>query len=153
SEIDANTRRDIREKLRKEITETSPEPLFMAGQQAIAALQLVQITRQAAAPQNPTVAALKREHPDQILDVNDFRGDLCITIKPEHSLDICRTLKQHPALKFDMLSTITGLDYLGHPGKENEARFNVVYHLYSVDTGNRVRLKVPVPEPTLEIES
>jgi NADH dehydrogenase I D subunit len=153
SEIDANTRQDIRERLRKAITETSPEPLMLAGEQAIAALPLVQITREPVAPQNPVLAALDRQYPGQILDANEFRGDLCVTIKPERSLEICRTLKEDPALKFDMLSTVTGLDYLGHPGKEQESRLNVVYHLYSVDTGNRVRLKVPVPESSLEVES
>src|SRR5262249_24547469 len=113
-EIDANTRRDIRERLRKAMTETAPEPLMMAGHQAVAALPLVQITREPVAPQNPILAALDRQYPDQILDSNDFRGDLCITIKPEHSLEICRTLKENPSLKFNMLSTVTALDYLGH---------------------------------------
>src|SRR5260370_12835080 len=97
SEIDANTRRDIREKLRKEITETAPEPLLLADQQALAAMPLVQITREPVAPGNPIVAALDREFPDQILDANDFRRNLCITINPEPPLATCPPPTHKPA--------------------------------------------------------
>jgi len=52
-----------------------------------------------------------------------------------------------------MLSTITGLDNLGYPDKTRDERFDVVYHMYSIDHGHRVRLKVPLPEAAPEIDS
>jgi NADH dehydrogenase I D subunit len=152
-EIDFDARQTIREQLKKEITETAPKPLLIADTQALEATRLVQITREPVAPENATVAALKREYPGEILDVNDFRGDLAVTVRPGKVVDICRTLKTDPSLKFSLLSTITGVDYKGYPDKPKDERFNVVYHLYSVDTGNRVRLKVPLPESGPEIES
>ena len=121
--------------------------------QAREAVRLVQITREPAAPQNPIASLIKTRFPDQILDQNDFRGDLDITIRPDRVTEICRTLKEDPTTRLDLLSTITGLDNLGFVGKENEDRFNVVYHLYSIDHGHRLRLKVPVTETAPEVDS
>jgi NADH dehydrogenase I D subunit len=152
-EIDFEARQSIREQLRKEVTETAPKPLLLAEMQAQEAVRLVHITREPANPQNPIVAALKGKFADQILDVEDFRGDLAVTIRPDRVVDVCRALKEDPALKFDMLSTITGVDYLDFPNKKPDERFNVVYHLYSVDSGDRVRLKVPLAEAAPAIDS
>jgi NADH dehydrogenase I D subunit len=153
SEIDANARMDLRERLRKEITESAPKPLLLAQTQAREALRLIQITREPAAPTNPIVGAIENRFKDQVLDVNDFRGDLAITVKPERVTEILRTLKEDPATKFDLLSSITGVDYLGYPDKGADERFNVVYHMYSIDHGHRVRVKVPVPESAPEVDS
>src|SRR5499427_9244342 len=89
-EIDFDARQTIREQLKKEITETAPKPLLIAETQAQEALPLVQITREPAAPDNPNVAALKRAYSDQVLDVNDFRGALAVTVRPDKVVDICR---------------------------------------------------------------
>ncbi|HEX5734829.1 MAG TPA: NADH dehydrogenase (quinone) subunit D [Blastocatellia bacterium] len=151
--VDADARQDLRERLKKEITESAPKPLLIAEQQAQEASRLVQITREPAAPQNPIVAAIEGRFKEDVLDVNDFRGDLAITIKPDRITEICRALKEDPETKFDLLSTITGLDYLGYPEAKSEERFNVVYHLYSIDHGHRVRLKVPVAESAPEVDS
>src|SRR6266513_1101320 len=125
----------------------------IADEQAREAVRLVQITREPAAPQNPIAALVQSRFADQVLDVNDFRGDLAITVKPDKVTDICRALKEDPSTKFDLLSTITGLDYQGYPEKKRAERFNVVYHMYSIDHGHRVRLKVPLPESAPEVDS
>jgi NADH dehydrogenase I D subunit len=153
TEIDANARRDLREKLLHEFTTSSPKPLLMAGDQAREAQRLVQITREPAAPENPISALLKSKFKDELMDEDDFRGDLTVTVKPDRIKEICEALKTDTATKLNMLSTITGLDYLGYPGKTSDERFSVVYHLYSVDHGHRVRIKAPLAESEAEIES
>jgi NADH/F420H2 dehydrogenase subunit C len=150
---DADARQDLRERLKKEITESAPKPLLIAEQQAVEARRLVQITREPAAPQNPIVAAIQERFKDDVLDVNDFRGDLAVTVRPDRITELCRALKENPATKFDLLSSITGLDYLGYPEAKSGERYNVVYHLYSVDHGHRVRLKVPIAEAAPEVDS
>jgi NADH/F420H2 dehydrogenase subunit C len=45
---------------------------------------------------------------------------------------------------FDFLSDVTGVDRLNLP--ENSPRFEVVYHVYSIQHGRRLRLKVRVDE-------
>ncbi|HEV8485329.1 MAG TPA: NADH dehydrogenase (quinone) subunit D [Blastocatellia bacterium] len=152
-EIDAEARAELRERMKKEVTESNPKELLIAGQQAQEAVRLVHITREPAAPENPVVAAIKKDFADQILDVNDFRGDLTIVLRPDRITAICAALKEEPTTRFDMLSTITGVDYQGYPEKTRDERFNIVYQLYSVEHGHRVRLKVPVPESAPEVDS
>src|SRR5258708_22475431 len=115
--IDADARAEMRERLRKEVTESSPKPLLLAEQQAREAVRLVQITREPAAPQNPVVAAIQERFRDEVLDVNDFRGDLTVSVKPGRVVDICRALKEDPNTKFDLLSSVRGVDYRGFPVK------------------------------------
>jgi NADH:ubiquinone oxidoreductase subunit C len=57
-------------------------------------------------------------------------------------------LRDDPALHFDMLLDVCGVDYL-----ERTPRFKVVYHLRSLETARRLRLKVPVAEEQTEVES
>ncbi len=59
---------------------------------------------------------------------------------PAHTLvDTCRALRDTPALQFDVLIEITAVDYL-----PREPRYEVVYHLLSISTRQRLRLKVRV---------
>ncbi len=152
-EIDANARRELREKFLRDVMVSSPKTLLIANDQAREAQRLVRITREPAAPKNPIAALLKGRYADQILDENDFRGDLAFTLRPDKVTEICRTLKEDPTARFDLLSTLTGADYQGYPGDQSEARYNVVYHLYSIEHGHRVRLKVPVSDANPEVDS
>src|SRR5689334_4871721 len=150
---DPYAREELRLKMRKEITESAPKPLLIAEQQAREATRLVQITREPAAPRNPIVGLVEDRFKEDILDVNDFRGDLAITVRPDRVQEICRALKEDPATKFDLLSSVTGLDNLGFPDKTSDERFDIVYHMYSIDHGHRLRLKVPVPESRPEVDT
>jgi NADH-quinone oxidoreductase subunit C len=61
---------------------------------------------------------------------------------------ILRLLRDDDALRFEMLSDVCAVDYLG----ESE-RFEVVYHLYSITHNHRVRIKARVPEDPCQIDS
>jgi NADH-quinone oxidoreductase subunit C/D len=54
---------------------------------------------------------------------------------------LARRLKDDPALSYKLLLDVCGVDYLGR-----EDRFDVVYHLASLEHGDHLRLKVPVGE-------
>jgi NADH-quinone oxidoreductase subunit C/D len=56
-------------------------------------------------------------------------------------LDLCRELRSDRETRFDLLLEVFGMDY-----PEREDRLEAVYHLYSIPTGRRLRLKVRVPE-------
>jgi NADH-quinone oxidoreductase subunit C len=60
----------------------------------------------------------------------------------EQLVPVMRVLHRHPQLYFDMLESISGVDY--HP---REASLGVVYHLYSVLAGRWLVVKVKVPRP------
>jgi NADH-quinone oxidoreductase subunit C len=86
-------------------------------------------------------------------------------------LEVCRTLRDAPELRFEMLMDLAGIDYLhfglddwqtqsatgtgfsrarleqnATPDPTEAARFGVVYNLLSITHNQRVRLKVRCPE-------
>ncbi|MBZ5587857.1 MAG: NADH-quinone oxidoreductase subunit D [Acidobacteriia bacterium] len=75
-------------------------------------------------------------------DVQSFRVDRAVL------LEFARHLKTDPKLDFKLLADVCGVDY---PGRE--ARFEVVYHLASLEHGRRLRLKVPVREDDAVVPS
>ena len=86
-----------------------------------------------------TLEKLVERFGDAILATESFRGDEVCVVKRESLIDVCKYLKSE--LSFDMMSDLCGADY---PGRDE--RFEVVYHLYSVDAGKRLRLKVRLPQ-------
>jgi NADH-quinone oxidoreductase subunit C len=73
-------------------------------------------------------------------------GELTIEVAPENILAALRRLRDD--LQFERLSTVTGVDR--YPA---EPRFEVVYHLQSIATKQRVRIKARVSGANPEIES
>lgn len=63
-------------------------------------------------------------------------------------LPVCRRLFEDPALYFDMLSCVTGLD--NGPGA---ATMEVLYHLYSIPFNRSLVLKVILTRDKPEVES
>jgi NADH-quinone oxidoreductase subunit C len=62
-----------------------------------------------------------------------------LVVPREQILAVVRALREHPALRFMHLSDLTAVDWW--PG---EPRFQVVYHLVSIEQRLRLRLKVPL---------
>jgi NADH-quinone oxidoreductase subunit C len=69
------------------------------------------------------------------------RGQTVMVVARERLLASLQTVRDHPDLRFEMLTDVTAVDYLGR-----EPRFEVVYQLYSIGNNQRLRVKVPVPE-------
>jgi NADH-quinone oxidoreductase subunit C len=95
---------------------------------------------------------LKERFGGGVLATHDFRGDETAVLEPAILKEACRFLRDTPALKLDMLIDATAVDYLGQPGHD-PARFEVVYHLYSVSEKHRLRLKVQLSEKEPELDS
>ena len=95
----------------------------------------------------PTVRRLQEFNPGTVLAATDFRGQLALTIAPALLRDICEVLRRDAELSFDFLTDITAVDR--YPV---EPRFEVVYHLRSMKTRERLRLKAPLPgdDPRLD---
>ncbi|HWM94583.1 MAG TPA: NADH dehydrogenase (quinone) subunit D [Thermoanaerobaculia bacterium] len=62
--------------------------------------------------------------------------------------EVCRELKENPATRFDMLLDLCGVDF-----PDRVERFEAVYHLYSLQRGARLRLKVPMKEDEIVLPS
>ena len=98
---------------------------------------------------SPRIQYLSERFGAMILETHAFRGDETIVIRREGLLQICRFLKEDPKLDFDFLADITAVDYLG----KKQPRFEAVYHMLSLRTGHRLRVKAPVPEGEPELDS
>jgi len=96
---------------------------------------------------------IKEMFPGSVLGGHSFRGDETVIIKREDILQVCRFLKQE--MDFNFLMDETAVDYLKCPegAWDKNARYEVVYHLYSLKTNARVRLKCPVPAEDPRIDS
>jgi NADH-quinone oxidoreductase subunit C len=77
---------------------------------------------------------------------SDF-GDDTLIIDRESLLEVVRFLKQKP-YEYSMLLDLTCVDYLGR-----EPRFEMVYHLLSLSAKHRLRIKIPLSEKNLSIET
>jgi NADH-quinone oxidoreductase subunit C len=91
-----------------------------------------------------TTLRLRERFPEEPLEVTRWRNETTIALRASALLAACRFLRDDPELQFDFLSSVTGVDRLELP--ERSPRFEVVYHLYSLHTKRRVRLKVRVDE-------
>jgi NADH-quinone oxidoreductase subunit C len=72
-------------------------------------------------------------HP-AILETKEAFGETTLIADPARIVDLCRYLKHDE--KFIRLSAVTAVDL--HP---SEPRFEVVYHLHSIERNQRLRLK------------
>jgi NADH-quinone oxidoreductase subunit C len=75
------------------------------------------------------------------------RGELTLHIAREALPTVARTLRDDPALRFEICTGVSGVHYPNETGRELHA----VYHLLSITHNRRVRLEVSAPEgdPTI----
>ena len=80
------------------------------------------------------------------------RGEITITVSAINYIEAARTLRDHPALKFEQLIDLCGVDYSGWKDQPWEGpRFCAVSHLLSVAKNWRVRLKVFAPDDDVPV--
>jgi NADH-quinone oxidoreductase subunit C len=122
--------------------------------------------------------AIEAQLQDSVQRLPSLPGDLAYEVKPQALLAVCRTLRDAPQLRFEMLMDVAGVDYLSHgldewqtasathsgfsrgrvarptaPDPEMPGRFAVVYQLLSITHNARLRLRVKCPdtrEPTVD---
>ncbi len=125
---------------------------------------------------------LKTKAPEAVLAAHAWRGDETVTVSPDRLVEVARILKEDPAFQMNFLMDLTAVDYLtfgktaqgqgAHantgiavrqpmnisteepwPGRASAARFEMVYHFFSLPLQRRIRVKVPVEESKAEVES
>jgi NADH-quinone oxidoreductase subunit C/D len=104
-------------------------------------------------PETPTetaeLAAVRSKFPEGSVTPATEGPDLPTWIvRREVLVDLVRELRDNPATQLDMMMDLFGVDY-----PDREERFDVVYHLYSVQRGTRVCLKVPLREEDAVVPS
>jgi NADH-quinone oxidoreductase subunit C len=102
------------------------------------------------ADDNITIMKLRANFPDEVVETDPRQGDPSAVLKKGRISDICRFLRDDPDLSYTYFIDLCGVDYLALGRKQ---RFAVVYHLFSLDKKHRIRLKVPLEESDLTIDS
>ena len=88
--------------------------------------------------------ALEEAYPgfaDAIEKVVVDRGELTLHIAPERIAEVCQIMRDDDALRFELCSSVSGVDYLNTDAR----RLHVVYQLTSMTYRRRVRLEAAVP--------
>ena len=67
------------------------------------------------------------------------RGELTLHVQPGKVAEVCQVLRDAPDLRFELLSSLSGVDY-----PAEEARLHVAYHLTSMTYRRRLRLETAV---------
>jgi NADH-quinone oxidoreductase subunit C len=98
----------------------------------------------------PFVTSLQRALGDSAVQVSLYVGDWTVIVPVDRLMEAAQHLRTAPDALFDFCSDVTAVDW--PPRKE--ARFDVVYCLYSTRLRQRVRVKIranetqPVPSVT-----
>ena len=101
------------------------------------------------APDTGVIDAAKAALGDAVLAVKEHVGEITLTVKREEIANVLKILRDTPALEYQQLMEIAGVDY-----PDRAERFEVVYHLLSLTMNRRIRVKVsteeaaPVPSVT-----
>ena len=80
------------------------------------------------------VAALQEKFGDDILRVEEFRGELTVVVEPQKIAEVATFCRDE--LLYAFLSDIAGVDYLN-----TQPRFALNYHILSLHHNHRMRLK------------
>ena len=95
-------------------------------------------------------AALTSVLGDAVTALKRDRGEITITVPAGRWIEVARTLRDDPRLRFEQLIDLAGVDWSEYRNEGTEgARFSVVVHLLSVSLNWRVRVRVDCPDDDL----
>jgi len=97
---------------------------------------------------NVALQQLRQFDSEAVEEALTFRDEVTAFIRPASLVRVCEFLRDAPGLRFNFLSDVTALDH--YP---NDPRFEVVYHLYSIETNQSLRLKVRLPGENSRVAS
>ena len=90
-----------------------------------------------------------KKYPNAVSEAADLKGQPLVIAKREAVRSLCASLKKD--LQFDMLMDLFAVDFLHW--EEKVMRFEVIYHLYSSVTHQRLFIKTAVPEKDASVDS
>lgn len=95
------------------------------------------------------IRLIREQFPDAVVRAGECRGQHWAEVRLEAVLDVCRWLRDDPAMAYDLLVDVTAVHWPDDPQP-----VEMVYHLYSYSRNDRLRLKAraadaaPVPSLT-----
>ncbi len=89
---------------------------------------------------------LRQRFGAEVLHADQAGGMDSVTVTKERIVEVLGFLRDEPDLGFDFLSDLAGADGMKLDWPQWRDRFQVVYHLRSMKSGRRMRVKASVPE-------
>ena len=86
---------------------------------------------------SPLLDELQKKFPGAISEAVIFRNMPSLTVAKESLIAMCECLKSPEGGEYSLLTDHTAVDY-----PKREKRFDLIYHLYSFNKNDRLRLKV-----------
>jgi NADH-quinone oxidoreductase subunit C len=88
----------------------------------------------------------------QIVSLTQRLGELTLVVRAADYVAVAATLRDDPALRFDTMVDLCGVDYLQYgEGAYDGPRFAAVLHLLSVERNQRLRLRVFCPDDSMPL--
>jgi len=97
---------------------------------------------------HPVLRRLEAFHPEAVVEASDFRGQLAVVVRSDLVRAVLEFLKDDSALRFNFLADLTAVDR--YPV---EPRFEIVYQLRAMQSGQRLRVKARVAGDDPRIDS
>jgi NADH-quinone oxidoreductase subunit C len=94
----------------------------------------------------PVAAAIEAAEPGAVLGGGLAYGEANLEVRADKLVAVCRFLKDQQ--QFVRLADLTAVDCY-----TREPRFEVIYHLHSIEKNQRLRLKCRLPEAAAEVDS
>ncbi len=92
---------------------------------------------------------IRANHPGSVLASGEYGGQHWVQVERDALVDLCKELKENPETAYNMLLDVTAVHW-----PDDTEPMEMVYHLYSLDKNDRLRIKVrcadegPVPSLT-----
>ncbi len=90
---------------------------------------------------NSVVAALRVTFADTLPEPQVFGDEVTVVVKAQGLLAFMQSLRDEPALRFETLIDVCGIDYLSFGVGYEGPRYAVVYHLLSLEHNFRLRVR------------
>ena len=92
---------------------------------------------------------LRQRFPERVLEVHAPLEDEAVTVSREGLVETFRFLKEDSRIDLNFLVDLTVVDFWNR----KDPRFELVYHLYSLNLNHRLRVKVGVSEEDPTVDS
>lgn len=89
--------------------------------------------------QSPLLNDLQKKLPGAVGEAVIFRNQPSVNVEKDQLVSVCQFLRSRSGGAYTMLTDETATDY-----PKREKRFDVIYHLYSFERNDRLRLRVQV---------
>jgi NADH-quinone oxidoreductase subunit C len=90
-------------------------------------------------------AALEQQFAGKVSDLKAEVLEPYLTVEVSSIVEVCRFLREHGGMDFEVLSDLTALDW------PKEEKIQVVYHLFSYGHNHQIVLKVDLPRDNPKI--